>query len=400
MNVALIALPPEGTSVIPPLALAYIAGVLEQRRHIVRIYDLALHSDLPLGAAFRPLRAFRPQVVVVAGDRLALLEAAIETLSGQHHRILPIRLSRESLEVGCVCAQVLAWIDKQCLAEDDNLVINQQREGPDHSNLDLDRLPLPARHLLSLESYELRAVGGELQTTLLIGGRPDEGSGGVVLRSPAQIVTELRSVSREFGIRHYLFPGVKLTTDREWLHELLTRIDDANLGIGWDANADADLLDEGLLAQMARAGCERLLFSLDAARVFESTAARTHFKQTVAFARQQGIYASAELYLEPPYESIPHLVDVAATFGLDDVAFNVRTALAQDQTASGRSADDQRLEELARQRYSVGRSRQQLIDRYGPTLGMVIWKLRSWRMLGDSHAPAGLEDREDLARSA
>jgi hypothetical protein len=44
VKVALIALPGKQTNQMPPLTLAYVAAVLEQRRIIVRMYDHALDA--------------------------------------------------------------------------------------------------------------------------------------------------------------------------------------------------------------------------------------------------------------------------------------------------------------------------------------------------------------------
>lgn len=397
MNVALIVLPNSEVPVAPPLTLAYVAAVLEQRRHIVRIYDLALSPDVPLAVSFRPLRTFRPQLVVVVSDQPDLLDDAVALLRDQHSTVLPLHLGRNDWAVGRVCAQVLVQIDQQLSSKRDKIVINYQ-ELSDTLFIDsIDQLPLPARHLLSLERYNLRAVGNELQTTVLIGVPHSASDDGLVLRSPAQIVAELRSVSREYGIRHYLLLGGELTADIEWLREFLTRLQDATLHIGWEGIARAELLDESLLAQMARSGCETLRFDFNATRVFDSAKARAQLKQTVAHARQFGIYARADLELEPPYEAIPYLVDVAATFGLDDVSFKVKSARTRDETCLADTEGDLQIEEFARQRYYAGRHRQQMIDRFGAALGILLWKLRNSRIglvLESERVAAGLEERE------
>jgi hypothetical protein len=246
-------------------------------------------------------------------------------------------------------------------------------------------MPFPARHLLSLESYELRAVGGELQTTVLVAGANPGGSG-LLLRAPTQIVAELRSASHEFGLRHYLFADVMITDDRAWLVELLTRLCDAGLNIGWEASADADKLDEALSEHMARAGCEALTLHLRAASVFESADARARVRHAVTIARDHGVFVRAHVRLEPPYESVPHLVDVAATFNLDDVRFDVVNA----ETAS--VADGTQLKELARQIYDAGRDRQRFISRFGPALGNLIWKLSGQRSAPPSQISSELDD--------
>ena len=357
MNVALIALPCLGMLPVPPLTLAYIATLLEQRRHIVRIYDLALDPGTALNTAFQPLRSFRPQVLVVAGEEPEMLSAAVHALhEDQHHHVLPVQMSRSGLDVNQICTGTIRWIDQQHG--------NEKAEPPEEPETirAIDDLPFPARHLLSLESYELRAVGGELQTTVLIAGTDISGIGRIALRSPTQIVAELHSVSHEFGLRHYLFPDVSITSNRVWLVELLTRMGDAHLNIRWEANADADQLDTSMSVQMAHAGCEAITLHLRAANVFESASVRSRVRHAVTTARNQGVFVRAHVRLEPPYESVPHLVDVAATFNLDDVRFDV-------------VGDGTQVRELALQMYGAGRDRQRFISRFGPALGTLIWRL-------------------------
>ncbi|MBO9322070.1 MAG: hypothetical protein J7457_08055, partial [Roseiflexus sp.] len=72
MKIALVALPrldePYAT---PPLPLCYVAAFLEQQRHIVRIYDQALYQSDPRVDYLEAIRAFRPQVTIVAADNVA-----------------------------------------------------------------------------------------------------------------------------------------------------------------------------------------------------------------------------------------------------------------------------------------------------------------------------------------
>jgi len=406
VNVALIVLPNNEPLVAPPLTLAYIAAVLEHQRHIVRIYDLALTPDVPLVVALRPLQTFRPQVVIVVGEQLSHLEDAVELLDAQHSYVVPMQLRRGELAIGHACAEVLAWINQQpgSLSENEKIV-TRSTPATDAIVQDLDQLPSPARHLLSLEQYGLRAVGNELQTTLLIGMPRSEHPDQIVLRAPAQIVSELRSVSREYGIRHYFFPDVALTTDLDWLHEFLTRLHDADMRIAWEGVVNTERLDMALLKQMLQAGCEVLRFDFDSTRVFESFQVRTQLKQAVANTRQVGIYARADLELKPPYESLPHLIDVAATFGFDSVNFKVRSTSSQDtiQEEFRAIGEDMQLEEYVRQRYYAGRTRQQLIDRFGSALGNLLWRLRSSRIglaLAHERGAGGLDEQEDLPESA
>ncbi len=368
MNVALIALANDEIPVTPPLTLAYIAAVLEHQRHIVRIYDLALTSERSLTRALEPLRRFHPQVVIVVGEEIARLEAAVQVLRSQNSNIVPMQLERDKLAQGQACAAILAWFEQQ--SKYDNFFTHSYSNPDLPLKADLDRLPLPARHLLALEDYGLRAVGHELQTTVLLGLQSDTDPIELTLRSPSQIVTELRSVSREYGIRHYLFPAVSLTIDRAWLHEFLTRLTDANLRVSWEGSVDALQLDESLLAHMARSGCEKLRFCFNTNEVFESAALRSQVRQMVALAHQFHISVLGEFELDSTFKAIPHLVDVTATFGLDDATFTIRADTEVAQTES----------EAARKRYQVSRLRQQLIDQFGFAIGTLLWLLHNSRI--------------------
>jgi hypothetical protein len=256
---------------------------------------------------------------------------------------------------------VLQWLD-------------QQRNSTElTTQLSLDRLPLPARHLLPLERYNLRAVSGALQTTLIVGAIEHDGR--FTLRQPAAIVAELRRISHEFGLRHYRIPEPALTIDRTWLNEFLAQLIDAQLGIGWEASVQAEALDVELLRQMARAGCESLCFQLDSSSLFDAFGMlRPQLRQVVTAAHRYGIFAHARLNLEPPYEAIPHLVDVAATFGLDAVRFEVsRTRpLDGEPTAS-------QLQRMASQIYDRRRDRQRFEQQFGPLIGALLWYVRTLR---------------------
>lgn len=387
MNTALIALPAAERLIDPPLSLAYLATLLEQRHHIVRIYDLGLEPQINLEQLLQPLRSFRPGLVIVAGDQPDLLESALsailrDTLPG----VLPVSMQRSGQDTLHLCSGVLQWLD-------------QQHSGTElTTRLSLDRLPLPARHLLPLERYNLRAVSGALQTTLIVGAIEQDGR--FVLRQPAQIVAELRRISHEFGLRHYRIPEPAITIDPTWLTEFLAQLTAAQLGIGWEATVQAEALDAELLRQMARAGCESLCFQFDSSNLFDSSGgmrlhrtrsrvseeghalpvfrseSRKQLCQAVAAARRYGIFAHARLKLEPPYEAIPHLVDVAATFGLDAVHFEVmRTRPLEDEPTA------LQLQRMACQIYDQRRDRQRLVQQFGPLIGGLFWYLRTlWRL--------------------
>lgn len=388
MNIALVALAPDQTPLLPPLVLAYIAALLEQQRHIVRIYDLGLPSVVNSGQSSRLLRSFRPQVVVVMGEDEAQLGPALAELHNGQACVLTLVLRRDHVRLVDVCRDILMRIEEQERnSEKTSLTPTTTLQSiPAH----IDGLPSPARHLLALECYGLRACGGELQTTLLIGER--DASGVIQLRRPDQVVNEMRAVSREHGVRHYLLCGAALTSDKAWLQTFANCLIQANLELAWEGVVKPEQVSEELLDLLYEAGCEGLLFDFDVSQVLEIAASRNTLKDVVAATRRRGIHARAELSLAPPYESIPQLVDVAATFGLDDVIFRAPAA-DQEQTN-----DIVNVTEMARQRYSAERNRQHFIERFGARFGSLIWNVRQSYVVAQLwNAIDGIEhiERED-----
>lgn len=350
MKVALIALPGKQTNQMPPLTLAYVAAVLEQRRIIVRMYDHALDATGSWHDIRRRLQTFQPQRVIVGGEDSRTIEQAVAQIHQSYPDILPLLVQRNGTDAPAAITGVLAWLDgvatvNQCLPND---------------------VPFPARHLLSLEHYPLRAPGGELQTPVVIGWHIN---GQWHMRQPRQIGQELRTLVEEAGIRHVLFYEPALTIDEQWFTELLNYLISASLNVKWQAAVALEHLDEETIPRLVQAGCEALTFVIAATSIFDSASRRNQARKLLTTIREHGIYTHATILLEPPYESIARLIDVAATFSLNDVSFELMQTIRVGD-------DEQTIKRFARQRYQEGQIRQRLIDRFGPVLGGLLWQLR------------------------
>lgn len=398
MKIAFIALSkPEHTVPIPPLPLGYIAALLEQQRHIVRIYDLALTGAASPTEALLPLRTFRPHITVVeAGDPAAI--AAIEAaLAGCETAIIRLGIGLRDVTPGQAVAQALWRVGHHPNTEDEQNVIFGALLALDD---DLDSLPFPARHLLSLEQYPLFTPAGELQTAVLVGQQFSAES--IIPRNPALIVAELRSIAREHGIRHFVFSGLPMTHNPGWMRNTLDHLVTADLNVGWEGSVNYDRLTPELLELCRRSGCEVLRFTFDAADVLDSKSARTALSTVVELAHTLDISVRAQIWLAPPYESIPALVDMSATFNLDDVRFSVREPAATRTNVVGEQLAMEEVAEMARSRYRSRRSRQFFIERFGPRLGPMLWRVgragllgRTWQRYANNEEESG----ELLART-
>jgi anaerobic magnesium-protoporphyrin IX monomethyl ester cyclase len=129
---------------------------------------------------------------------------------------------------------------------------------------EMDRLPLPARHLLDNRLYTLPGTGEPLTMVLASRGCPHHcifclvpsvSGNRVHARSPQHLLEELRECVHKHGIRHILFKADLFTADRRWVEELCDAIAQAELGLRWICNSRVDTIDLPLARKMRAAGC-------------------------------------------------------------------------------------------------------------------------------------------------
>ncbi|MGB9751729.1 MAG: hypothetical protein C0183_12430 [Roseiflexus castenholzii] len=377
MKIALVALPPlDESRATPPLPLCYLAAFLEQQRHIVRVYDLALHRSDPHMSHIDAVRAFRPQITIVAADSVADAIGPTERLRTTG-LVLPLTLG--------VRNHLPPWLASRALAELNRLLPH----ASDIKNLvacgllaldeSLDNLPFPARHLLPLEQYPLVTPEDELCTTVLIGRVSRDGAR--VFRQPALLGAELRSIVQEHGVRHVILEGLALTDDRDWLYAFLSQISHMHLGIKWEGRVSHSHLTGSLIEAMQRSGCEALTFEFAALSVLDAKHERDALIATVRQARNLGMRVHGRIALDPHYPSIPAVVDMSATFGLDEVRFFVPKD-AEAPINSDEAAEIAALIARAREHYQISLGRQYFTDRFGVRLGTMIWYVGRTGLLG------------------
>lgn len=132
-------------------------------------------------------------------------------------------------------------------------------------NMDLDALPFPARHLIDNSRYT-RLDNGRPQGVIKVSrgcphhcffclATPVSGSR-VRMRSPGNIVSEIRESALRYGIHDFVFWSDLFNHDRRWVLELCRKIIDSGLKIRWAANARVNNIDDEMAHAMKMAGCE------------------------------------------------------------------------------------------------------------------------------------------------
>jgi len=281
---------------LPPLSLAYLAGVLERDKIEVQILDFLVTRYSPQTLS-KKLEEYRPQLVGVgcvtmnyplAARMLKVCKAFdphIFTVIGGPH--VSFTVNETLLRA--------PWIDAVAIGEGEMTLVELVKavaEGNDISDVagiafaagdqivkteprsligELDQLPLPARHLLPLARY--RALGVPCTVITSRGcpygcifcsahrmfGRK------VRFRNPGLVVDEIEMLHRDFSFPQINIVDDTFTANREHARQVCEEMLRRNLKVSWSAYARADNMTDDLVTLMKRAGCNLVLFGVESA---------------------------------------------------------------------------------------------------------------------------------------
>ncbi len=313
-----------GRSSIPPLGLLYLAAALEQAGHSVRVFDLALpRHDRQLLAE---LRSFAPDLVGLGtlapaydqvralAERLRTALPAATLIAGGADATTRTDLYQPLFDTVFVGEAEQTLVDYCASAEPpaQRMIRSTARVVPDEA-------PFPARHLLPLKEYHGGpAYKRRRHSTSIFTHRGcpyhcafcEKGvhDGPIRLRSAGSIFAEIGEIRRVHGIHDLRFVDDVLLCNHVVVRELCELVLRAGERFSWMCCGRVDLLDDGLLRLMHRAGCYRLELGLESGS--ERVLAQVDKKITVAQAidavrrtRRMGLEVIANFILGLPGET-------------------------------------------------------------------------------------------------
>lgn len=139
----------------------------------------------------------------------------------------------------------------------------------------LDRIPLPARHLLPMEKYRLGTRDGRTHFTSIQTARGCPWrcifccsdklmTTRYIMKSPKRVIEEMRDIKARFPyISHLYFADDVLTFWPEHITEIVDRMDAEGLKFTFEGSTRANLVDEKIIKRLARSGLVRLSFGLE-----------------------------------------------------------------------------------------------------------------------------------------
>lgn len=281
-----------------PLGLAYIAAILEKAGYDVKIVDapalkLNLYQTVKVVAGLAPdvvgLTSTTPnfsRCVYLAKNLKKIFDVPI-VIGGAHPTALPV----ETLAYNCFDIVVLGEGEYtmlelvehlesgRTLTEVNGIAFRERgkvvKTSPRPYIEDLDRLPFPARHLLPpLRCYRPTpsAYRSLPQATLITSrGCPyscifcDRSVFGnrYRARSAANVVDEIEEVVRRYGAKEVRFWDDTFNIDRKRVLAICSEIRRRKLDVDWSCLCRANLVDEMMLHEMARAGCWQIDYGIE-----------------------------------------------------------------------------------------------------------------------------------------
>jgi len=355
----------------PPLGLAYLAAVLEQNGHQVTITDFPVEglyiNDVP-----ELLRQLSPDLVgissVTSSFPSALLTArAVRNAVGarvpigiggphmsgnpeiiQQHPVFDFGVVGEGeLTLRELVSNLAAGRDLDGIAGVVTCRDNELIFGPPRARIDdLDSLPFPARHLLSLRKY--RPMPNDeyrrpKTATITSRGCPflctfcDKRTFGDKYRSnsPARIVDEMHHLVQEYGIKDLAFVDSTFTPNRKRITGLLDEMERRPPSVYWTCSTRANVLDEEILRRMRLMNCWRIRIAMESGnneilKSIKKGVTKEEFEHTVRIADKMGFQVKAFFMVghigETP-ETIKETIDFACSIPIKDVTVQINTPI-------------------------------------------------------------------------
>ena len=329
-----------------PLGIMYIASVLRERDHCVRITDLRVE---PKGLEALPgiLDDFEPDVVgisslTVESDRTKQVAGlvkerlpAVRTLvGGPHATAYPETvLKNEDVDVAIIgegektILELMPSLEKKeapqnvrgiGLRLNGEIVINERQPYIE----DLDSLPFPAWDLVNLEAYSqtksMSTLNPRSYMTMFTSRSCPYGciychqvfGKGFRARSPENVLEEMETIIRTYGIRDFELVDDIFNLDKKRVKRICDLIIQRNLNVrlAFPNGLRADLLDRNLIRSLKEAGTVSASFAIETATPRLQKLVRKNLilekaRESINYASEIGIISTGFFMLGFPTET-------------------------------------------------------------------------------------------------
>ena len=349
---------------LPPLGLGYIASFLENKGVKVAIIDFEAEG-LDISELKSRIKQANPDYIgitattVVISSAIEIAEIARQALSaakivigGVHPTISPdevllkpcvdyvVRGEGEETLLELLRGEPLDSIKGLSYRLDDKIIHNPLRDFI----VDLDSLPHPAYHLLPMEKYRPSTANyRRLPATSIVASRGCPGrctfcytdvlGRRTRFRSAENIVSEIKLLRDNYGIKEISFYDDTFTANRQVVLDLCRLLKEQNLDITWACMSRIDMVDSALLKEMNAAGCHQIGYGIESAdetilKNIKKPIPLERVKKVVRETHRAGIDVRGMFMFGNPgetKETMQKTLDFAVSLNLDIAVFNITT---------------------------------------------------------------------------
>jgi anaerobic magnesium-protoporphyrin IX monomethyl ester cyclase len=323
---------------VPPLGLAYLAAALEREGVDVQILDLLVAQYSPQ-ALKRRLREYQPQYVAATCSTLNYHIASrilrvcknfdsnlVTLIGGPHASFTANQVFEEA-----------PWIDLVVIGEGEHTLVDlldSLAKGRDLAQVsgiafrrnghvaitstrplikELDKLPLPARHLLPLSKYRALKAPCTVVTSrgcpfgCIFCSAPKMFGRGVRFRNPQAVLDEIEMLNREYGFEQINIVDDTFTVKEQHVQSICEGLIDRGLNVKWSVYSRVDTVGPRLLSLMKQSGCSCVCYGLESGsqKILDRIKKRITVAQSteaVRMAKEAGIDVMVSFILGLPGE--------------------------------------------------------------------------------------------------
>jgi anaerobic magnesium-protoporphyrin IX monomethyl ester cyclase len=278
----------------PPLGLAFIAAALEEAGVEVKLVDLVTHPcrgerlaalldefqpqlvgmtavTMTFNLArevLREVKAVNPDILTVMGGPHVTFSAQ-ETLKSVPELDLIVMGEGEKsvVELTAAAANGRDWGNVRGIAYRDGERVNVT---PGHDPIDVNTLPLPARHLLPLGRYRALKMPISITTSrgcpfpCIFCSARDMAGAKIRYRDPEAVVDELEELAG-LGFHQINIADDLFTAKKKHCLAICDAIVARGLTIAWSCFSRVDTISPEMLRRMKEAGCATMAFGIESA---------------------------------------------------------------------------------------------------------------------------------------
>jgi len=351
---------------LPPLGLAYLAAVLEQDGHEIKIIDCP-KCDIDHEKLRAELSSFEPNLIgigcmtLTAKSALQSARVAKEAcpnskvvLGGPHATFMDKQILSEEAAVDIVVRGEgeLTMVelaqhspDSEKFGEIDGITfrnsngqIMQTRDRAFIQNL--DELPRPAYKYLPMEKYKIygkaylpimTSRGCPFQCSFCMS--PKMWGTKFRARSPKNVVDELEWLRDVHGASATAFCDDTMTLDKKRMLEICEEIKNRKIRIPWDCRTRVDQISKEVLAKMKEANCQLVSFGAESGcqkmlHIMKKGTTVEQNERAVRWAKEVGLSVAVSIIIGYPGETADMLkqsLDFIRRIEPDDAWLSIAT---------------------------------------------------------------------------